>query len=470
MTEPENSCCASSNILRIMADSMHRAFENTAKRRKIEFNITNTTNFDPSFPFTTQDNSIKTINPITTTNSRRLSQDYIEWQLKRNPKDKPEQPSHILLFTVFNPTNHNITCNVLYTICSPIATVVRILIFKKNGIQAMIEFESIESASSVKESLHGCDIYTGCCTLKIEYSPPGTTSKLNVYKKNNDISWDYTNMFVETNSDDSARRVLLEDPSCNNGNNEHSRSLMTTPFKRNPVADAKNIASTDDAIRHEFLSNRKKNLVCIIYGLNLKKINTTKLFNLLCVYGNVIRIKFLKTKEGCAMVQMGDAVAVERVIAFLHDINLFGSRIQINHSKQLVLMDVHVPYQLSDGTTSFKDFSSSKMNRFSTPETASKNRIQRPSKILHFFNAPANMDSKDIDKIFTHQNDKNLKPTSIKMFNSKSEKSSSGLVEFDNLEHALEALVLCNHKSIPSPNTNYPYIMKLCFSTSSVRW
>ena len=127
-----------------MAEPLLRAFENTTKRRKIELNITNTSNCDPSFPSTKEDNSIKTINTITTTNNRRLSQDYIEWQLNKK-SNQIEEPSHILLFTVFNPTNHGITCDVLYTICSPIATVVRIVIFKKNGIQAMIEFESIES-------------------------------------------------------------------------------------------------------------------------------------------------------------------------------------------------------------------------------------------------------------------------------------------------------------------------------------
>lgn len=43
-------------------------------------------------------------------------------------------------------------------------------------------------------------------------------------------------------------------------------------------------------------------------------------------------------------------------------------------------------YQLEDGSTSFKDFHGSRNNRFSTAEQAAKNRIQRPSNVLHFFN------------------------------------------------------------------------------------
>merc|ERR1711997_1013777 len=56
--------------------------------------------------------------------------------------------------------------------------------------------------------------------------------------------------------------------------------------------------------------------------------------------------------------------------------------------KQAFLADVANPYQLPDGTPSFQDFMGSKNNRFINPEMASKNRIQPPSKILHFFNTP----------------------------------------------------------------------------------
>jgi heterogeneous nuclear ribonucleoprotein L len=42
----------------------------------------------------------------------------------------------------------------------------------------------------------------------------------------------------------------------------------------------------------------------------------------------------------------------------------------------------------------------SKNNRFINPEMASKNRIQPPSKILHFFNTPPGLESSDIETIF----------------------------------------------------------------------
>ena len=97
-----------------------------------------------------------------------MSPQYIEQQLNKK-SNEPEKPNHILLFTVFNP-NYPITCEVLHSICSPVGKVLRIVIFRKNGVQAMVEFETLELARTAKETLFGCDIYSGCCTLKIEYA------------------------------------------------------------------------------------------------------------------------------------------------------------------------------------------------------------------------------------------------------------------------------------------------------------
>ena len=168
------------------------------------------------------------------------------------------------------------------------------------------------------------------------------------------------------------------------------------------------------------------------------------------------------------MVEMNNSIAVERVISVLRDITIFGSKIQINYSKQFTLKDVHIPFTLADCTLSFEDFSAIPLNRFLTPDATSKNRLQIPSNTLHFFNTPPGIDSTDISNSFMMQNNNGLlPPTSIKFFRSKTERSSSGLVEFDTLDHEIEALLICNHQPVRSPSSKHPYIMKLCFSSSS---
>src|SRR5699024_7047471 len=70
----------------------------------------------------------------------------------------------------YNLTSEPLLQEVIHQICSPSGKVLRIVIFKKNGIQAMVEFDSIESAKRAKQALNGCDIYSGCCTLRVEYA------------------------------------------------------------------------------------------------------------------------------------------------------------------------------------------------------------------------------------------------------------------------------------------------------------
>lgn len=495
--------------------------------------------------------------PSAVTAAGILSQQYIEQQLNRKSSE-PEKPNHILLFTVLNPT-YPITCEVLHTICSPVGGVQRIVIFKKNGVQAMVEFDSVDTAKQAKEALHGCDIYSGCCTLKIEFAKP---TKLNVYKNDLD-SWDYTNPNLGKTSVEppappvSQRPVLLKEPLVNPAVTATGPQTVATPAalvngSLHPHAAATLVRSTPDAApfengfahhsppqiaaaaaaaasvpttctnslglevlnsaRDPGIAARAATLaaaagqspiirngtpiipggatspapgiggqssattggsasgyqhqgsVCMVYGLCPDKMSASRIFNLFCLYGNVVRVKFLKTKEGCAMVQMGDGLAVERIVSNLNNSTFFGSKMQLGFSKQAFLADVQSPYTLPDGSPSFQDFMGSKNNRFINPEMASKNRIQPPSKILHFFNTPPGLEADDISDIFVQTG--SPRPKCVKMFPSKTERSSSGLIEFESLSDSLEGIVVCNHHPIPNPNGKFPYIMKLCFSSS----
>jgi hypothetical protein len=55
-------------------------------------------------------------------------------------------------------------------------------------VQAMVEFRDLETAIRARKELHGCDIYSGCCTIKMEYAK---TERLNV-RQNDEKTWDFT--------------------------------------------------------------------------------------------------------------------------------------------------------------------------------------------------------------------------------------------------------------------------------------
>ena len=60
--------------------------------------------------------------------------------------------------------------DVMHTICSPHGEVLRIMVMRKQNVTALVEFDNSESAQKAKQALHGCDVYSGCCTLKIEFA------------------------------------------------------------------------------------------------------------------------------------------------------------------------------------------------------------------------------------------------------------------------------------------------------------
>jgi heterogeneous nuclear ribonucleoprotein L len=70
----------------------------------------------------------------------------------------------------------------------------------------MVEFDSVESAIRAKETLNGADIYSGCCTLKIDFAKP---EKLNVHK-NDSESWDYTVSMMKENTNGRPQPLLQE--------------------------------------------------------------------------------------------------------------------------------------------------------------------------------------------------------------------------------------------------------------------
>lgn len=91
-------------------------------------------------------------------------------------------------------------------------------------------------------------------------------------------------------------------------------------------------------------------------------------------------------------------------------------------------------------------------NRFLNPAMANKNRIQPPSKIVHFFNTPPDLTEEIVNKVFIERGIE--APTTIKLFPLKSERSSSGLIEFSSVGAAVAAIMECNHTALENSSTS----------------
>ena len=73
---------------------------------------------------------------------------------------------------------------------------------------------------------------------------------------------------------------------------------------------------------------------CVLIVNNLPdEFNCDRLFNLVCLYGNVSKIFFMKKKKGSAMVEMCDPEAVQRVVTNLNKAEIWSRKLLIDVSR-----------------------------------------------------------------------------------------------------------------------------------------
>lgn len=423
-----------------------------------------------------------------------------------------EIPSRVLVLTIYN-AHYAINVEVIHQICSPHGEVLRIAMIKRTMVQALVEFESVEAAKKTKHAINGADIYSGCCTLKVEFAKPDHVK----VTRNDQEQWDYT-----VKDQTPTRKALIPDepkpmitpgmsgsrpPPVNGGSgsgymayaddygpppasrpaypsaypqvDSYSRGgRSTSSYDR---ADYGGISFSRDAHyapqrpapARGYDSGeygrpfRGASSVVMVYGVNHEAFNCDKIFNLLCCYGNCLKVKFMLKKQDTCMAEMGNPQGVTEVMNHLQNTKVFGTTLTFRPSKQSNLHDMPdqgTGFQMPDGTASYVDYTRSRNQRFNTPEAASRNRLGPPSEQLHWCNVPPHMTEERLKKIFA---DKGTKvPQTVIVFNTKSDRSSAGLAVFDSPEAATEALMIANHTPVHGDGEGRnvpPYIMKLSY-------
>ena len=409
----------------------------------------------------------------------------LEQFLKRDDEKLP--PNHIIRISITN-VQYPINVETVYKVCSMAGGVRKIVCFERNNIaQAMVEFDTLESADKARTSLHGCDVYDNCCTMKVEYSKMDQLS----VKENGPLSWDFT----DKNSEPIDRRpVILNRPGgamssmggSNRGGNMYGSNgggfSMENMGTTNPMMGSTGNGATNmmnmmsggadrtsmghhghhdmmpGAVDQSYGEDRTS--VLMAYGLDSEKWDPSLVFNLVCQYGNVNKIFFMKNKDGTAMVEMGDPIAADNVHRFVGEIAVFNNKVRFSHSKKHKRLDVMpLEYELPNGSSSIKSYMHEKhLNRFLRHDMARKNRLLRPTKVLHFYNVERVPDE-ELNAGF--QLREAPFPINIKWMEPKENTRStgvSGLLYFETVEDATDALVLMNHAQVGERN------MKLVFS------
>ncbi|XP_073528697.1 heterogeneous nuclear ribonucleoprotein L-like isoform X2 [Phyllobates terribilis] len=206
-------------------------------------------------------------------------------------------------------------------------------------------------------------------------------------------------------------------------------------------------------------------IVAMIGGLHQEKMNCDRVFSLFCLYGNVSKVKFMKSIPGTALVEMTDEFAVQRAVSNLNMVQIFGKTVSVCVSKQYSVVPSHMFY-LQDGTSSYKDFSMSKLNRFTIATQPSKNLMQPPSCVLRYYNVPLKTTESNFQKLCEEL--KVPKFIKHKAFDPRPpSKNGSGLLQWKMQAEAMEALLVLNHYQIRVPYNLNPYTLKLSFYTTT---
>jgi hnRNP-L/PTB/hephaestus splicing factor len=325
-----------------------------------------------------------------------------------------ENASHILLVSL--PWSLN--CSQLHHIFSIYGQIHKIVIFTKNGLQALIQFSKVEEAQNAKNALQGKWPNTQFSHLK----------DLTV-KENSERMRDYTNPDLPTNFGWVFQPEEIANISGLFSNTPLSASLnpisAMAPPVFNPLMNGSRASPTLNSLHqnnmvipssiatpsHSSLMITQSNnnepyfpekCVLLVSNFNENDTNLMHLFNLFSCYGYISRLKLFQKhqKRNHALIQMGNSKQANMAISSLKGVRLCGFVLNINFSKHFQIRDT----SQESGASKFDDKNITveklaqmafinfekiplHLNRYSRQEkNSSFRRVCAPSDTLHISN------------------------------------------------------------------------------------
>ncbi|KAL5122895.1 Polypyrimidine tract-binding 3 [Glycine soja] len=333
------------------------------------------------------------------------------------------QPNRILLVTVHHML-YPITADVLHQVFSPHGFVEKIVTFQKSaGFQALIQYQSRQSAVTARSTLQGRNIYDGCCQLDIQFS---NLDELQV-NYNNDRSRDFTNPNLPTE-----QKGRSSQPGYGDAGGMHSGARAGATYFNLLwlMANAAAIAAAFGGGLPPGITGTNERCTVLVANLNPDRIDEDKMFNLFSIYGNIVRIKLLRNKPDHALIQMGDGFQAELAVHFLKGAMLFGKRLEVNYSKHA---------NITQGADTH-EYANSNLNRFNRNAAKNYRYCCSPTKMIHLSTLPQDITEEEIVSLLEEHGT----IVNSKVFEMNGKKQA--LVQFETEEQATEALV-CKHAS-----------------------
>ncbi|PAA80360.1 hypothetical protein BOX15_Mlig022231g2 [Macrostomum lignano] len=415
-------------------------------------------------------------------------------------------PQNCLLLTIYN-MKMEFNCTDVRQICSPYAIIERCVIIKQqDGLtRAIVEFERLEDAALAKPFLNGANMYTNCNAIRCDYARANAfeyfmsrETVLEEYRYDIDADSMTSMSMVGAASGAGAgmnKRARVVPGGGGGGgllgNPNDEVGLLGTRLQglvgagpghaiggvvgRPGQLGGAGVGAAGGAANQELLAQSAMSLVSrvaaaaaaanpaaaggfaapyghpqagqniiVVRGLS-SQMNCDRLFNVLVLYGNVSRVKFLTTKEGFALVEMCDSGSAQQALQHLNGQRVLGSIVRVSLSDQDNVKRNTKDFTLPDGTLAEKSYDSLKFNRFMTPESAAKNQasLGKIGPVLYFWGCPDGSDEETVRDALKEAGAP--APVEVAM---QTEKCTTGWITFETPQDATDAICLANHSIV----------------------
>jgi len=200
-------------------------------------------------------------------------------------------------------------------------------------------------------------------------------------------------------------------------------------------------------------------VVLLVSNIPEELSNTTNIFNMIGMYGDVVAVKILRNKTDCALVQLAKPHHAQQVRNFLDQAKVGGKKLCISNSRVESLLNKRLPEE--DPLQC--DFSNSRNHRYRNQQNAAKltKNLGPPSSTLHVANLPEGLGHAEVKDMFIQRG------FTVKEAKECGSAGSMALLTMANPEEALQALAVM-HNNAPE-QYKFKNAAGLCVSFSSAR-
>jgi len=190
--------------------------------------------------------------------------------------------------------------------------------------------------------------------------------------------------------------------------------------------------------------------------------NPDSLCNLFGFYGDVVRVKILRNKRDCALVQLSKPHQATLCRNFLDQAKVCGKKICVSFSR---MSSIKLPSDIGiEDDSSTKDYSNVRgVHRFRNPNVAQKlmKNLCAPTSVLHVANLSEEFDKETLKAYFLDHG------FTVKEVHDCGKDGTMALVQLCSVEESIAALAKLHNK--PHPEIKSKNNAGLCFSFSNRR-